>query len=246
MLTFSKNQIGQQLSLEEREFRLHDIVTQISTIFDKQVKDSGIDFSVIFLPTEELSPELLQEKPLPALGPSGTGRLKDMLLWGDQHRVMQVIINLVSNSLKFTPKGGKVEVTIKCIGEKEKSNDSSRVGSMGSKQSSQRPSKNRSRGGSGSNNSTSSRGRSRIVSSAVKPAGTAMLINPMDPKATPHINHFERSFTPPPPNAKVLIFDFSVEDSGPGIPEAMQQRVFEPFVQGDLGLSKKYGGTGLG
>jgi osomolarity two-component system sensor histidine kinase SLN1 len=26
----------------------------------------------------------------------------------------------------------------------------------------------------------------------------------------------------------------------------MQQKIFEPFVQGDLGLSKKYGGTGLG
>ena len=31
LLTFSKNQIGQQLSLEEREFRLSDIKTQVST-----------------------------------------------------------------------------------------------------------------------------------------------------------------------------------------------------------------------
>lgn len=68
----------------------------------------------------------------------------------------------------------------------------------------------------------------------------------MDPKATPHITVFERPQTPPPANARTLIFEFEVEDTGPGIPEAMQQRVFEPFVQGDLGLSKKYGGTGLG
>ena len=50
----------------------------------------------------------------------------------------------------------------------------------------------------------------------------------------------------PPPNAKVYLFEFAVEDSGPGIPEHLQQRVFEPFVQGDLRLSKRYGGTGLG
>lgn len=42
------------------------------------------------------------------------------------------------------------------------------------------------------------------------------------------------------------MFEFQVEDTGPGIPEALQQKVFEPFVQGDLRLSKKYGGTGLG
>lgn len=42
------------------------------------------------------------------------------------------------------------------------------------------------------------------------------------------------------------MFEFQVEDTGPGIPEALHQKVFEPFVQGDLRLSKKFGGTGLG
>lgn len=56
----------------------------------------------------------------------------------------------------------------------------------------------------------------------------------------------ERPHTPPPPGARTLIFQFEVEDSGPGIPEQLKDRVFEPFVQGDLGLSKKFGGTGLG
>jgi len=110
---------------------------------------------------------------------------------------------------------------------------------MGSKRSSQR----RTRNGSTSGSANISR---KLSASGAKPAGTALLINPMDPRATPRVQVRERSPTPPPPNAKTLWFQFEVEDTGPGIPEALQQRVFEPFVQGDLGLSRKYGGTGLG
>lgn len=182
---------------------------------------------------------------LPALGPQGTGRLKDMCLWGDQHRILQVIINLVSNSLKFTPEGGKVEVRIKCLGDAESVSDGSRnsLGSKPSKHSSQRTSRNRHRNGSGSSNSQRSR---KPSSNGPMQYGTALLINPMNPKATSHVQVRERSRTPPPMNARTLIFQFEVEDTGPGIPESLQDRVFEPFVQGDLGLSKKYGGTGLG
>ncbi|KAI6710333.1 hsp90-like protein [Diplocarpon mali] len=79
-----------------------------------------------------------------------------------------------------------------------------------------------------------------------QPVGTALLINPMDPKATSRLQYQERPQTPPPPNSRTLVFQFEVEDTGPGIPEQLKDRVFEPFVQGDLGLSKKYGGTGLG
>jgi osomolarity two-component system sensor histidine kinase SLN1 len=118
LLTFSKNQIGQQLSLEEKEFRLVDVRSQIITIFDQQVREGHINFGVKFIGTATDDAEMSEESALPALGPNGLGRLKDMCLWGDQHRILQVIINLVSNSLKFTPEGGKVEVRIKCLGGK--------------------------------------------------------------------------------------------------------------------------------
>ncbi|KAK8056639.1 Hsp90-like protein [Apiospora rasikravindrae] len=250
LLSFSKNQIGQQLSLEEKEFRLGDIRSQILTIFDKQVREGKIVFSVDFLSTdldpgrspERASTEIIDPK-LPAIGPHGTGRLKDMCLWGDQHRILQVLINLVSNSLKFTPAGGKVSVRIRCVGEIEQRMDESRSSSFS--KGSGRAGRTRHRMGSGSNHSASSNHKGQGKSQSYK-GGTALTINPMDPKATPHVQVRERSPTPPPSNAKAYMFEFEVEDTGPGIPEHMQRRVFEPFVQGDLGLSKKFGGTGLG
>jgi osomolarity two-component system sensor histidine kinase SLN1 len=74
---------------------------------------------------------------------------------------------------------------------------------------------------------------------------TANAINAFEkPTAYSHIMAHERATTPPP--GRWLMFEFEVEDSGPGIPEHLQNKIFEPFVQGDLGLSKKFGGTGLG
>ncbi len=79
LLTFSKNQIGQQLSLEEKEFRLSDVKSQITTIFQKQVREGHIDFGVKFVGTDtDKETEKISDKALPALGPPGTGRLKDM------------------------------------------------------------------------------------------------------------------------------------------------------------------------
>ncbi|KAL7943612.1 hypothetical protein V8C42DRAFT_327990 [Trichoderma barbatum] len=248
LLSFSKNQIGQHVSLEEREFRLGDIKSQMLSIFDKQVRESDITFTVNFLGSEstELNGALDQstlEKKLPALGPNGMGRLKDAYIWGDQHRILQVMINLVNNSLKFTPPGGKVDLRIRCIAEVERvNNDDSRTSSL-SKSGSTRVGRSRHRGSSGSTRSTNSRATN--ASTTIR-NGTALAINPLDPKATPHVRIRERSPTPPPPNAKPYIFEFEVEDTGPGIPEHMQDKIFEPFVQGDLGLNRKFGGTGLG
>jgi signal transduction histidine kinase len=39
---------------------------------------------------------------------------------------------------------------------------------------------------------------------------------------------------------------FAVEDNGAGIPPAMMERIFQPFVQGEGGYTRTHPGTGLG
>ncbi|KAF1831294.1 putative histidine kinase HHK5p [Decorospora gaudefroyi] len=236
LLTFSKNQVGQQLSLDEKEFRLRDISSQILAIFEKQAREGGIKMAVEFEgPYEANLDENGRPNELRDLGPHGLGRLKDMVLYGDQHRILQVVINLVSNSLKFTPQGGSVTLTIRCPGEA--SMPDSRKASLQSRQSSMRNSKTRIRA------SASEVGSVSIASPSNY--DTANVINPLEKgNAYSHYMAQERAATPPP--GRWLLFEFEVEDTGPGIPENLHARIFEPFVQGDLGLSKKFGGTGLG
>ncbi|KAF2093438.1 hypothetical protein NA57DRAFT_48442 [Rhizodiscina lignyota] len=238
LLTFSKNQVGQHLTLDEKEFRLRDVSAQVLAIFDKQAKEGSIGLHIRYEGPQDANMNdtgQLSEKR--DLGPSGTGRVKDMILWGDQHRILQVLINLVSNSLKFTPPGGSVSVTIRCIGDAQPSDRaSSRKGSTNSRGSRNLSGRNsRTRVGHGSDAS--------FISSQ-KNLSTALEINALDSKPAAQFMMNERSDSPPA--GRNLMFEFEVVDTGPGVPESQQQRIFEPFVQGDLGLSKKYGGTGLG
>jgi PAS domain S-box-containing protein len=59
-------------------------------------------------------------------------------------------------------------------------------------------------------------------------------------------------FSPPGGTVRCLLSQddgtvrLTVSDSGPGVPEAMRQAVFERFVQVEGGITRRYGGTGLG
>jgi hypothetical protein len=45
---------------------------------------------------------------------------------------------------------------------------------------------------------------------------------------------------------KNYMLEFKVSDNGPGIPFHLQGKVFEPFIQAEMHLSKAYEGVGLG
>lgn len=270
LLNFSRNQIGHQIQLESKEFRLDDLREQTLNLFGKQYREAGIALSVNFVGSDLIGPDSTAEQcaissQLPAMGPGSLGRLEDMCLWGDPNRLLQVMINLVSNAWKFTPAGGKVAVRIKCLGEQQPSSVGphrrQRAGSPSSFEglatvdSGGSSSSVRSRVGdaprlrvsTSAKSTISNDSGSRVNGSPINPA-TALSINPLEPKHAPHIIVREQSPAPPQPpaNARLLHFEIEVEDTGCGIPEDLQTKVLEPFVQVDPNLNKEHGGTGLG
>ena len=222
LLSFSRNSYGpgqQQLSIEERFFRLEDIGTQIVSIFEKQARESDIGLKVVFVGTDDPrqnfddAPEdaIVAKKDIGrmlkrvktnvlARGPADTGPLRQMSLAGDKNRILQVLMNFVSNSLKFTPAHGLVEVRIKCKGFFE---------------------------------------QAVPVADADVESGASTAVQSSSAQSN-------MPGTSLPSSGRRLDFDFEVEDTGPGVPEHMRQEIFKPFVQGDLALSRKHGGTGLG
>lgn len=206
--------------LEEKEFRTRDISTQVYAVFERMAKDRKIDLKVEFEgPHDSNTFESSGSDGRKIFGPFGTGRVKDMIVWGDKTRILQVIINLTSNALKFTPENGSVVVTIRCVGDIEMN----RKESFGSgRLASGRTSRNRVY----SNTSEFSDSISERVGSIGRQSTS-------------------RSGSPPP-HARELVYEFEVQDSGMGVPLHLQDKIFEPFFQGDYSLSKKYSGTGLG
>ncbi|KAK9446876.1 uncharacterized protein V1518DRAFT_422866 [Limtongia smithiae] len=339
LLIFSRNQLG-KMTLEEKEFKIIDIVSQLRAIFNKQA--SSVKCTLTF----DLLPQ----------------RIDTMVLWGDSSRILQIVMNLVSNGLKFTPQNGAVHVRIICRGvvdtpaplsratttgvarplseskpklftpedsdvytEKSAADMINVIGSERSSDRASEPEKKRnlsvsslnektpvevykvlpaasrsmvrlsSTGGVASvriggdplsrNWSTRSHGDTSVAGVQSQTTSSVTSVVSISGWRKNHSNSLSQSFrrskekssdtigagamtkskTPSPApstmgggamtvhgldgcdmTGRYLLFEFQVEDNGPGIPDRLQQRIFEPFVQGDQALSKKYGGAGLG
>ena len=139
ILDFSKIE-SKRLVINPLIFDLYGEVESLCRLFNVKALDKGITFLTFIDPAIPL------------------------LIKQDSLRIKQILSNLISNAIKFTPEGGTVIVEAKIFRKKE----------------------------------------------------SRCMIN------------------------------FSVSDTGIGIPERKQKMIFEPFTQADGSVTRKYGGTGLG
>ncbi len=138
ILDFSKIEAG-QLKLSSDDFNLQTEIDEIFNMFTHRAKEKDIELNIFI------------NRDVPSM------------LCGDAARLRQILINLVSNAIKFTEQG---EVSLQ-------------------------------------------------ISSAKK--------------STDHLQ-----------------LRIDVNDTGIGISDEQQQKLFQPFQQGDSSITRRYGGTGLG
>jgi signal transduction histidine kinase/CheY-like chemotaxis protein len=86
VLDLSRIEAG-KMQLEHKRFPLHDALAEVSAVYSEQARSKSITWGLTLAPD------------LPAH------------LEGDAGRLRQVLGNLLSNALKFTPRGGRVEMS---------------------------------------------------------------------------------------------------------------------------------------
>ncbi|MBF8276404.1 MAG: putative ATPase [Candidatus Brocadiaceae bacterium] len=145
-------------------------------------------------------------------------------LYGDPQSLRQVLTNLIGNAVKFTEKG---EIVLSVSVER-------------------------------SATSLISVERSATSFIPVERSSASLYKNAMkftekgDAVPDASAERSATSFTPVERSGASLykrepvILHFSVTDTGIGIPEEKQGRIFESFTQADSSVTRKYGGTGLG
>jgi len=129
-----------KMKIAHEEFELKGQLTAISNMFFNQAKGKGVKFQVLLH-------SVIEEWVI-----------------GDSLRVNQILMNLLSNALKFTPEGGKVTLSVTQVNADEKN----------------------------------------------------------------------------------IFMKFAVQDTGIGMSEEYQKRLFQPFEQESAVTAQKYGGSGLG
>lgn len=137
-----------KIKLSQKEFNLEELMDSLRAVYESQCAQKGITFQM------------------------NVSGIWEKCLLGDELRLKQILLNLISNACKFTPEGGTITVTA----EQEKT------------------------------------------------SGTYVLEGVKN----------------------TIGCRFIVTDTGEGMTEEMQTRLFLPFEQEDAGTARKHGGSGLG
>jgi signal transduction histidine kinase/CheY-like chemotaxis protein len=158
ILDFSKIESG-QLTLETIGFNPTPLLEEVVDLFSERAHRKGLDVAAY------VDPDVPSQ------------------LFGDPHRLRQILSNYISNALKFTMDGSVL-----------------------------------------------------VRVSLIDPARA----RPDDPSSGPD------ALSGNPADESILWIRFSVEDTGLGMSEEVQQKIFQVFTQADSSMSRKFGGSGLG
>ena len=90
ILDMSRIESG-RMTLKNEEFSFSDLIKSINTLFSGQCQEKGVDYQCHI-----------------------NGHIDDYYI-GDNMKLRQVLINILGNAVKFTPKGGKVDLNVERI-----------------------------------------------------------------------------------------------------------------------------------
>lgn len=253
LLTFSKNQLDKS-KLQKKNFLVIEVASQIKSIFGKTAKDQNVNLVVT------LKPNLLRH----------------IILFGDSNRIIQVVMNLVSNSLKFTPENGIVRVMIELLGEydeeRSKAENYEKVYLLDIDRDAssyqvkpieddfdhiEESKSDMSSSVSIRSNSTLSTLRSSVYHKSLSALYRTSSCETKyfaddgfydEPEVEDIDSHHKSRIAHKFSSSanKQWVIRFSVTDTGTGIEKSLQDKIFDAFVQGDQTLSRSHGGTGLG